>query len=90
MPKKKLTIKEKFEALVLQQGFRSMNQFAHACGLESSNLYTNLKEKYRPEIKRMFVFANTLGVPIGNVIEVWYSDELKENHKAVQAKEKTT
>lgn len=80
----KQTVKQLFEEIVLRQGFRSINQFTHACGIESSNIYVNLQEKNKPNIKRLFLYADTLGVPVLDLIEIWYPEELAENYIAIE------
>lgn len=79
-------IKKELEKLIKEHGYESMRSFARDCGMDTSNLYTNLKSKWGLSMKRAFVIANTLGVPVEQILEMFYKDEFKENRKIVKKK----
>lgn len=69
-------MKEKFYALIKACGFKSLREFARATGIEVGNVHSNAVGKFRPSIERMFVYANTLGVPIDTVLDIFYAEEM--------------
>lgn len=71
--------KEKLEALMREAGYTSFRSFARDSGVDVSNLYTNLDGTWKMSMKRMFKVANTLNVPILQVIDIFYHEELEEN-----------
>ena len=73
--------KAKFEKIVKDAGFDSIFQFSKDVGIDMSNLYLNLNGTWKMSLKRMFKIANTLGVPIGQIIELFYPEEYAENMK---------
>jgi hypothetical protein len=73
--------KEAFETMVKDAGFDSIYQFSKEVGINMANIYSNLDGTWKMSIKRMFKIANTLGVPIGRIIEIFYPDEYEENMK---------
>lgn len=76
--------KKRFMALLKKQGFRSINQFAIACGMPSGNVHLNLSGVYAVTVDRAFRYANTLGVPIDEVLDAFYHDAMKENAVAIR------
>lgn len=76
-------MKERFIALMKKRGFTSVRQFAIACGMESSNIYTNLAGKTTVGVGRLFAYANVLGVPVQDLIAIFYPDDVKRNMKAI-------
>lgn len=76
--------KQRFMALLKKQGFRSINQFSEACGMSSGNVHLNLSGVYGVSVERAFRYANAMGVPVIEVIEAFYHDEIKENERAVK------
>lgn len=81
---KRKTTKEKFMELLEKRGFKNIHRFSKACGMESSNLYTNLREDFKISIDRAFIYANALGVPIQDVLEVFRGDDMDKNRKAIK------
>lgn len=73
--------KEKFEAMVKSAGFDSIHQFSREYNIDMANLYSNLGGTWKMSLKRMFKIANALGVPIGQIIELFYPEEYAENMK---------
>lgn len=71
--------KEIFEQLVKDAGYKNIRQFCKDVGVDPSNLYTNLDGSWKMSMKRMFKVANTLNVPILQIIAIFYPDELAEN-----------
>ncbi len=77
------TVRDKFEALLMKQGFKSINSFANACGISTPNVHTNLTGKYALSVDRAFVYANTLGVCVEDIFEIFYAEQIKANREAV-------
>lgn len=77
-------MKQEFVKLIRRQGYNSINGFCVAAGINTSNLYTNLKGEFPASIDRMFTIANTLGVPVIEVVEIMRPDDMKKNRKAVE------
>lgn len=76
--------KKRFMALLKKQGFRSINQFAIACGMPSGNVHLNLSGVYAVTVERAFRYANTLGVPVDEVLDAFYHKEMVNNERAVE------
>ncbi len=81
-------MKERFIALMKKRGFTSVRQFAIACGMESSNIYTNLVGKTTVGIGRLFTYANVLGVPVQDVLAIFYPEDMKANVKSIANRDK--
>lgn len=73
--------KEKLIALITSAGYENIKQFCKDANLDQSNLYTNLDGTWKMSLKKMFKIANFLGVPIVQIIDIFYSEELEENQK---------
>ena len=76
--------KKRFMALLKRQGFRSINQFAVACGMPSGNVHLNLSGVYAVTVERAFRYANILGVPVDEVLDAFYHNDMKSNEVAVR------
>ena len=72
-------IKVKFEKLVKDAGYKSMRAFAKDVNINIGNIYSNLDGTYNMSINRMFKIAKMLGVPIAQVIAIFYPKEYAEN-----------
>ena len=83
-------IKIKFRELVERQGLKSIHHFSKVCGLDNPNVYANLQMKNRPSIRRMFTYADTLGVSIHEILELFYSEECQLNTEAIKNHNKIT
>lgn len=81
------TIKERFISFAKEHGYANLHQVSKATGIESGNLYSNLTGKFDPSIKRLFLIANTMRVPIDDVINIFYEKEMKTNQSLVNAEE---
>ena len=79
------TIKQEFYELVKRQGFRSLNNFATTAGIVTSNLYTNLRGDFRISLESAFQIANTLGVPIIDVLEIFCKEDMTKNRETVRS-----
>lgn len=75
--------KEKLDKLVSDAGYESFRKFSSDVGVTAANLYSNLHGTYHMSMKRIFQIANTLGVPVLQVIEIFYPDELRENQNVL-------
>lgn len=73
--------KARLEKMVKDAGFENLSQFSKDAGVDLPNLYSNLGGTWKMSLKRMFKIANTLGVPIGQIIELFYPEEYAENMK---------
>lgn len=73
--------KLKFEDMVREAGFDNIYQFSKEYNIDMANLYSNLDGTWKMSLKRMFKIANALGVPIGQLIELFYPEEYAENMK---------
>lgn len=73
--------KEKLFELIKAAGYENYRQFSKDVGIDCSNLYSNLDGTWGMSIKRMFRIANLLGVPISQILEIFYSEEFAENQK---------
>lgn len=73
--------KEKLLTMIKAAGYENYRQFCADAGLDQSNLYTNLDGTWKMSLKRMFKIANILGVPIVEIIGIFYPEELEENMK---------
>lgn len=71
--------KEQLDMLIKEAGYTSFRQFCKDAGIDQSNLYSNFDGTYNISIKRMFIIANKLRVPIMRILEIFYPDEVKEN-----------
>lgn len=81
-------MKRKFIELINSRGFDNIHQFAKACGIESCNVYTNLKGSTKLGMDRAYLYANTLGVPIQQVLEVLRPQDEKENKRCIKERDK--
>ena len=70
-------IKEQFYALIKACGFKSLREFARATGIQVGNVHSNAVGKFRPSIDRMFIYANTLGVDIDTILNIFYAEEMR-------------
>ena len=87
MSKKKVeekSMKDKFIELMNRQGFTSVNSFSKACGIDNPNVNTNIKGVFKLSISRAFVYADTLGVPVMDVLQIFYPKECEANETAVK------
>lgn len=82
-----MNIKNEFVALMKKRGFKSVREFSIACGMESSNIYSNLVGRTSIGIGRLFIYANTMGVPVSELMEIVYPEGMKENRKAIKARD---
>ena len=70
---------------IKRQGFRSLNNFATKAGIVTSNLYTNLRGDFRISLESAFQIANTLGVPIIDVLEIFCKEDMTKNRETVRS-----
>ena len=69
-------IKEQFYTLIRTSGFKSLREFARETGIPVGNIHSNVSGRWRPSIDRMFIYANTLGVPIDTILSIFYREEM--------------
>ncbi len=71
--------KDKLNNLVANAGYKSFRSFAKDVGITSANLYSNIDGTYNMSMKRMFRVAEVLNVPILQIIDIFYPEELAKN-----------
>lgn len=76
-------VREEFYTLIKARGFKSFREFAKATGIEVSNIHSNLTGQFTLSIQRAFIIANTLKVPIDDILSIFYPEEMRENQDAV-------
>ncbi len=67
--------KTEFTRMLAKKGYESIADFAHDCGLYPQSVFTQVRGQHRPTIDRMFMYADTLEVPVEDVIKLFYKDE---------------
>ena len=72
--------KEKFYGMIKEAGFKGLRDFSRACGIQAGNIHSNVVGRYKLSIERAFIFANTLKVPLMDVLLVFYPEEIYENN----------
>lgn len=82
-----MSTKEKFYEYIRAHGYTSVRQLAIASGIDISNLHTNVVHKWGISIKRAFALANTMKVPVEEILELFYGDEFEKNRKIVRNRE---
>lgn len=82
------TVKERFINFAKEHGYANLHQVSKATGIESGNLYSNLTGKFDPSIKRLFLIANTLRVPIDDIINIFYETEMQTNQQLSKKEDK--
>lgn len=75
--------KKKFLELLRSRGYKSLYKFAQACGMSSNNMYTQFNDECDISLERAFRYANALGVPVSDVLEIFRPEEMKANKKAI-------
>ena len=71
--------RNEFIKLLHNNGFSSINRFAKACGMDAPNVYSNLSDRCSLGINRAFLYANTLGVPVDRILEIFLPDQMEAN-----------
>ena len=76
-----MLIKEQFYDLIKKKGYNSFRQFCVAANIAPGNLHANLTGRFDLSMDRAFILANTLEVPIYEILDIFYPDRMKENRK---------
>ena len=71
--------KEKLWSMIEAAGYENIRQFCKDVGIDQSNLYSNLDGTWKMSMARMFKVANLLKVPVLDIVEIFYPEELAEN-----------
>lgn len=80
-----MTRKEKFVALLKKRGYKSVNSFCLDNNLIQTNLNKRLKnETIRVDIDNLFLFAALLHVPIEEMLDIFYPDDMELNRQLVE------
>ena len=75
-----MTRREKFTALLVQKGYKSVNNFCDIKGFQQGNLNRRVKhEDLKVDITTIFEIANALNEPIDVLLEIFYPAEMQEN-----------
>ena len=73
--------KERFYDLIKKKGYGSFRQFCNVVNIAPGNLHSNLTGRFELSMDRAFILANTLEVPIYDILDIFYPDKMKENRK---------
>ncbi len=79
-------MKEKRIDFILSRGFKNISQFSIAVNDSPSNVTKVLSGKQRPEIDKLFKWADVLQVDIIQLLMLFYPDEMKRNIRIVNSK----
>lgn len=79
--------KDKFVKLLQSRGYKNIHRFAIACGVEGANVYSNLNGTFDLSMQRAFVYANKLGVPLMDVVNLFYPQWEEENRSAIEERD---
>ena len=79
-------MKEKRIDFILSRGFKNISQFSIAVNDYPSNVTKLLSGKQRPEIEKLFKWADVLQVDIIQLLMLFYPDEMKRNIQIVNSK----
>lgn len=71
--------KTKFTQLLQVKGYDTIADFARDCDVTPQTIFVHVRDQYKPDIKRMFLYADVLEVPIDSILEIFYSEELSHN-----------
>lgn len=74
-------MKEQFYHLIKEKGYSSFRQFCNTVNIAPGNLHANLTGRFELSMDRAFILANTLEVPIYEILDIFYPDRMKENRK---------
>ncbi len=70
---------DSFKTLVFSKGFKNISAFARATGIDTANLNSNLSRGKQPSLDRLFLYANTLHIPLTDVLLLFFPTEMKKN-----------
>ena len=73
-------ITTEFNIFLLKHGYPSILSFCKDADIDRANLGSNIKGRFKLSVDRAFKIANALGVPITEVLELFYPDEMEENN----------
>lgn len=71
---------------IKNKGFKSITEFAKKCGIDTSNVRKNLLGIEKVNIKRLFIYADTLKCDMNEILELLYPEEMKRHNKIVNGK----
>ncbi len=77
-----MSTKETFYKMIENAGFKGLRDFGRATGIQAGNILPNLKGRDL-SIQRLFIYANTLKVPVTDVLRVFYPEEMRVNRDIV-------
>lgn len=81
-----MNMKEKRIDFILSRGFKNINQFSAAVNDSPSNVTKVLSGKQRPEIEKLFKWADVLHASVMQLLMLFYPDEMKRNIRIVNGK----
>lgn len=71
--------KTKFTQLLQVKGYDTIAEFARDCGVQPQTVFVHVRDQYKPDIRRMFLYADVLEVSIDSLLEIFYPEELRHN-----------
>lgn len=78
-----MTTKEKFKTYLREHGYKSIKQLCSQCGLNPTFLYSNIRGKNGISVDKIFLIANTMKVPVDELLRVFYEEQYIENERIV-------
>ena len=73
--------KSKFLDMISERGYNSVEEFAKDCKLGTQSVFLHIRGQYKPSLTKMFIYANTLKVPVDSIIKLFYPKERKKNER---------
>lgn len=74
-----------FKNWIREKGFNSIAELERASNVGQASLHKNIKYGIPITLDKAFKVANTLGVPIDDVLDYFCSEEMEKNRKAQKA-----
>ena len=71
----------RFLDLIRSKGYESVEKFSEDCEITPQSIFVHIRGQYKPSLKRMFKYAEVLTLPIDDIIELFYEEELHKNRK---------
>ncbi len=73
-----MSTKEQFYKMIEDAGFKGLRDFGRATGIQACNILPNLKGRDL-SMQRLFIYANTLKLPVTDILRVFYPEEMRVN-----------
>jgi transcriptional regulator with XRE-family HTH domain len=72
-------LSNRFKEYIKTKGYKSIADFARDCGLHPQSIFRHIRGEHTPDVKRLFLYADTLKVPITELLTVFYPDSMSLN-----------